>query len=388
MALLDLLGEKRLRTREIFIFLVILTVAAAFGLQVWRTLYNNFAVEIVGLNGLQNGVVQSIREIPGFLALLVIYLLLIIKEHRLAALSVLIMGLGVCLTGLLPRFYGLIFTTLMMSFGFHYFETLNQSLTLQHFDTRTSPLVFGRLRSLGAASNILVGGLVFGLTMVLSFQSIYLLFGLLVALFALYCFKMDPVDKNLIPQRKGIVIRKEYWLYYTLTCLAGARRQVFVAFAVFLLVKNFELSVRIITVLFVVNNVVNYFLSPIIGRAINRFGERKLLSLEYFSLIFIFLTYAFTNSALVAAIMYILDHIFFNFGIAIRTYFQKIGRKEDIAPSMAVGFTINHIAAVVIPTIGGWLWLLDHKIPFIAGAVLSLVSLVFTQFIKVKATRP
>jgi len=381
------MGEKKLRTQEIYIFLVILTVATAFGLQVWRTLYNNYAAEVVGLNGLQNGVVQSIREIPGFLALLVIYLLLIINEHRLAALSVLIMGLGICLTGLLPSFYGLIFTTLMMSFGFHYFETLNQSLTLQHFDTHTSPLVFGRLRSLGAASNILVGGLVFGLTAVLPFQSIYIIFGLLVVMFALYCFKMDPVDKTLPPQSKGIVVRKEYWLFYMLTCLAGARRQVFMAFAVFLLVKNFEYTVRIVTILFVINNVVNYFLSPIIGKAINRFGERKVLSLEYFSLIFIFLTYAFTSSALVAGIMYIMDHIFFNFGIAIRTYFQKISRKQDIAPSMAVGFTINHVAAVVIPTIGGWLWMVDHKIPFIAGAVLSLFSLVLTQFIKVKAAQ-
>ncbi|NQU63700.1 MAG: MFS transporter [SAR324 cluster bacterium] len=387
MSLLDLMGEKKLRTQEIYIFLVILTVATAFGLQVWRTLYNNYAAEVVGLNGLQNGVVQSIREIPGFLALLVIYLLLIINEHRLAALSVLIMGLGICLTGLLPSFYGLIFTTLMMSFGFHYFETLNQSLTLQHFDTHTSPLVFGRLRSLGAASNILVGGLVFGLTAVLPFQSIYIIFGLLVVMFALYCFKMDPVDKTLPPQSKGIVVRKEYWLFYMLTCLAGARRQVFMAFAVFLLVKNFEYTVRIVTILFVINNVVNYFLSPIIGKAINRFGERKVLSLEYFSLIFIFLTYAFTSSALVAGIMYIMDHIFFNFGIAIRTYFQKISRKQDIAPSMAVGFTINHVAAVVIPTIGGWLWMVDHKIPFIAGAVLSLFSLVLTQFIKVKAAQ-
>ncbi len=388
MKVLNLLGEESFRTKKIFIFLVILTVSATFGLQVWRMLYNNFAVEVVGLNGFENGVVQSIREIPGFLALLVIYLLLIIKEHRLAALSVLIMGLGVCLTGLLPNFFGLIFTTLLMSFGFHYFETLNQSLTLQHFDTRTSPLVFGRLRSLGSASNILVGGLVFGLTVVLSFQYIFILFGLLVSMVALYCFKMDPVDKNITPQKKGLILKKEYWLFYTLTCLAGARRQVFVAFAVFLLVKNFEYSVRIIAILFVVNNVVNYFLSPIIGKAINRYGERRILSLEYFSLIFIFLTYAFTNSALVVGIMYILDHIFFNFSIAIRTYFQKICKKEDIAPSMAVGFTINHIVAVVIPTIGGWLWLVDHKIPFIAGAVISIVSLGFTQFINVRETQP
>ena len=179
-----------------------------------------------------------------------------------------------------------------------------------------------------------------------------------------------------------MVLKKNYWLYYTLTFLAGARRQVFVAFAVFLLVKNFGFSIRTITLLFLINNVINYFLSPLIGKAIVRFGERKVLSLEYISLIFIFLAYAFSENAVVVGCMYVLDHVFYNFGISIRTYFQKIGDQKDIAPTMAVGFTINHIAAVVLPVLGGWLWLLDYKIPFIAGAFLAALSLFFSQFIR------
>ena len=83
-----------------------------------------------------------------------------------------------------------------------------------------------------------------------------------------------------------------------------------------------------------------------------RFGERKVLSLEYSSLIFIFLAYAAVGSKTLVAFLYILDHIFFNFSIAIRTYFQKIGDPRDIASSMAVGFTINHVAAVFLPAIG------------------------------------
>ena len=375
-------GEKEIRSRKIFIFLLLLTVATAFGFQAWRTIYNNFAVEVVGLNGLQNGAVQSLREVPGFLALLVIYILLIIKEHRMAALSVAVMGAGISLTGLLPTFYGLLFTTLLLSFGFHYFETLNQSLTLQHFDVKTAPLVFGRLRSLGSASNLVVGGLVFVLVGALSYRNILLMFGLTVVVVALICLFMDPTDPRLPLQKKGMVLKRRYGLFYALTFLAGARRQVFVAFAVFLLVKNFEFSVQTITVLFVLNNLINYFLSPLIGRAINRFGERKVLSLEYFSLIFIFITYAYTGSAIVVGAMYVLDHIFFNFSMAIRTYFQKIGAAGDIAPTMAVGFTINHTAAVIIPVAGGWLWMMDYKIPFFVGAGLSLLSLALTQLIR------
>ena len=80
--------------------------------------------------------------------------------------------------------------------------------------------------------------------------------------------------------------------------------------------------------------------------------------------------------------LYILDHIFFNFAIAIRTYFQKVGDPRDIAPSMAVGFTINHIAAVFFPAVGGLLWVVDYRIPFIGGATMAVISLRAVQKIK------
>lgn len=180
-----------------------------------------------------------------------------------------------------------------------------------------------------------------------------------------------------------MILRKQYSLYYFLTFMAGARRQIFTAFAVFLLVKKFHFTVQEITLLFVTNNLINYFLSPFIGKCIIRFGERKVLSLEYFSLIFIFLAYASADSKLVVGLLYILDHIFFNFAIAIRTYFQKIGDPKDIAPTMAVGFTINHIAAVIFPAIGGLLWMIDYRIPFICGAAMSMISLIAVQQIRV-----
>ena len=189
-----------------------------------------------------------------------------------------------------------------------------------------------------------------------------------------------------MPQHKNMVFRKKYWLYYFLTFMAGARRQIFMAFAVFLLVKKFQFSVQGVAALFVINNLVNYFLSPAIGKSIIRFGERKVLTLEYFSLIFIFLAYATVESKVVVAFLYILDHIFFNFAMAIRTYFQKVGDPRDIAPSMAVGFTINHIAAVFLPALGGLLWMVDYRIPFFAGAFMALVSLMAVQRIRVPGT--
>jgi len=221
---------------------------------------------------------------------------------------------------------------------------------------------------------------------VLDFATMYMIIGGLIAAVALWGFSRKPTGVGMISQRKRMIFRRRYWLYYFLTFMAGARRQIFMAFAVLLLVQKFNYSVQAVTALFVVNNSVNFFLSPLIGRAIIRFGERRVLSLEYASLIVVFLAYAATDSKWAAGGLYILDHIFFNFSMAINTFFQKMGDPRDVAPSMAVGFTINHIAAVFLPAIGGYLWIIDYRIPFIAGAAMALISLIAVQQIRTSLT--
>ncbi len=360
-------------------YLMVLSVASIVGLQTWLILFNNFAVEMAGLDGKQVGVIQSVREIPGFLALLAVYVMLLIREHRLAAFSIVLLGVGTALAGFYPSYVGLLLTTTIMSFGFHYYETVNQSLTLQYFDRNTSPLVFGRLRSLAAASSIVAGLIIFLFGTRFGYTAIYCFMGGLVIAAGLWALLQDPTHKNLVPQHRKMIFRRRYFLFYFLTFMAGARRQIFIAFSVFLMVKIFSFSVREVTVLFILNNVVNYFLSPLIGKAIVRFGERRVLSVEYAGLILVFLVYAFTQSKVIVTVMYILDHVLFNFAIAIRTYFQKVGDPRDIAPSMAVGFTINHIAAVVLPVLGGLAWMVDYRIPFVVGAIFSAISLIAVQ---------
>jgi len=376
---------QEVKRQPMYRFLMVLTISSTVGLQAWRTLFNNFSVEVAGLDGSHIGIIQSVREVPGLLTLLVIFALFVIREHRLSALSILVLGLGVAVTGLFPSFMGLLLTTLVMSIGFHYYETTNQSLSLQYFDQSKSPWVLGKMRSFASAANIAVGMLIYGLAAVLNYRQIYFLIGSLIVAAGIWGFRQDPIDGDACPQRKKMVLRKKYWLFYFLTFMGGARRQIFIAFAVFLMVKKFQYSIQEVTSLFVINNVINYFLSPLIGKSIIRFGERKVLSLEYGSLIFIFLAYAVVQSKIVLAILYILDHIFFNFAIAIRTYFQKVGDPQDIAPSMAMGFTINHIAAVFLPAVGGLLWMVDYRIPFVAGAAMSMISLVAVQMIRVKS---
>ncbi|MFZ5426496.1 MAG: MFS transporter [Thermodesulfobacteriota bacterium] len=368
--------------RRMYIFLLVTAVASQIGMQGWVTLINNFGVDAAGLGAFQMGLVQSVREVPGFLSLLVIYVLLVMTEHRAAALSVLLLGLGVALTGLGPSFWGIVFTTLLMSTGFHYFETLNQSLSLQYFNLETAPVVLGRLRAASALANIGVGVAIFLLASRVSFQGLFLLIGGAVAALGLWALAQDPSDKSLPPQHKRMILRRRYWLYYALTFLSGARRQIFMVFAAFLLVKKFDYSLTAMSALFVVNNLIAWMANPVIGRMINRFGERFLLSLEYATVILVFLVYAFTDSHLVAGAVFIVDQLAFNFAVCIRTYLQKIADKPDIAPSSAVGFTINHIAAVFIPALGGFMWTYDYRIPFLAGAVMGAMSLVLAQFVR------
>ena len=378
-----MLETESIKRNPMFWYLVVLTISSTAGLQTWTTLFNNFAVDVAGLQGNHVGMIQSIREIPGFLALLAVYVMLVIREHRLSAISILILGAGLAATGFFPTFAGIAITTLISSFGFHYYETTNMSLTLQYFKKEESPWVFGKLTSLAAATSIGIGLLIWGMTSFLDFTQVYLVVGVLIGIAGLWALlTRDPSDINIIPQRKQMVLRKKYWLFYFLTFMAGARRQVFIAFSVLLLVQKFQYTVQEVTILFIINNTINYFLSPLVGKSIIRFGERKVLSLEYFSVIFLFTAYATTDSKLLVAFIYILDQIFFTFAIAIRTYFQKVGDPRDIAPSMAMGFTINHLAAVFLPAIGGLLWVIDYRITFFAGAAMGVVSLLAVQKIK------
>lgn len=374
--------------KPMFRFLAVLTAASMVGLQGYAILINNFAVEAVHLEGKHIGIIQSVREIPGFLALTAVYVMMVVREHRLSAFSIALLGIGVGMTGFFPSFAGVALTSLVMSFGFHYYETTNQSLTLQYFSTHLSPLVMGKLRSLAAISSIAAAGAIWLMGGFLEFRGMFLVVGGVVFCLGIWALFQDPTHESIPPQRLRMFLKRRYWLYYALTFMSGARRQIFMVFSIFLLVKLFHFSVREMTILFIVNNAINWFVNPLIGRAINAFGERLLCSIEYIGVVAIFLTYAYASSKGMVAAMYIIDSILFNFAVAIRTYFQKIADHEDIAPTTAVGFTINHIAAVFLPALGGYLWMIDYRIPFIGGAALGMVSLILAQFIRLPSPRP
>jgi predicted MFS family arabinose efflux permease len=381
---MDAPSQPAWRRPEILLLLMAAGVPLSFA--TWQALLNNFAIERAAFTGAEIGMLQSLREVPGFLAFGVVFVLLVMREQTLALVSLALLGLGTALTGFFPTVVGLYCTTVLMSLGFHYYETVQSSLALQWIDKAKAPETFGRLIAVGAFTGLVAYGLVW-----LAFEffdigyvATYLVAGGLTLAIALAAWALFPRYPEPVVQHRRLLLRGRYWLYYGLTFLSGARRQIFMVFAGFLLVEKFGFGVDDIALLFLLNGAINVFLAPQVGRLIARWGERRALLFEYIGLIGVFVSYAFVESGAFAAVLYVVDHLFFALAIAIKTYFQKIADPRDIASTAAVGFTINHIAAVVIPALFGIVWLTSPAAVFLAGAGLAAGSAVLASLVPAK----
>jgi hypothetical protein len=375
--------------RSPMMLLILMSIAMPVAFNAWSALLNNFVVERAAFTGVEIGILQSLREVPGFLAFTTVFVLLVLREQTFAVLSLALLGLGVAATGFFPSEYGLYFTTVVMSIGFHYFEVAKQSLSLQWLSKAEAPAVLGKLIAVGSITSLIVYSVLWVLLEVFALDYVwnFVLAGGVCAALAVVMWLGFPHFPAKTAQHKSLILRKRYWLYYVLTFLSGARRQIFVVFAAFLMVEKFGYSASQVTLLFLINYVFNWFFAERIGRLIIRFGERIALTFEYLGLIFVFVAYGLVENATLAAALYVLDHMFFAMAIAISTYFQKIADPKDMASSAGVSFTISHIAAIVIPAALGLVWVWSTALVFYCGAVFALLSLVATQFIP-KDPRP
>ena len=363
--------------------LILMSIAMPVAFNAWSAMLNNFVVERAAFTGVEIGILQSLREIPGFLSFTLIFVLLIIKEQAFAVFALALLGLGVSMTGFFPTVYGLYFTTILMSTGFHYFEAVKQSLSLQWLSKEEAPKVLGRLIAVGSLTSLLVYGSLWALLEIFKMPYLvnFVIAGSICIFLAIVMFVGFPIFPSKTKQNQNLVLRKRYWLYYLLTFFSGARRQIFVVFAAFLMVEKFGYSASQVTLLFLINYAFNWVFAERIGELIGRFGERRALTFEYIGLIIVFIAYGLVQNATFAAFLYILDHMFFAMAIAISTYFQKIADPSDMASSAGVSFTINHIAAVIIPAALGVVWIWSHTLVFFIGALFALLSLISAQFI-------
>lgn len=361
--------------------LILMSVAMPVAFSTWNALLNNFVVERAGFTGVEIGILQSLREVPGFLAFTTVFVLLILKEQTFAVIALALLGIGVALAGIFPTPLALYCTTVLMSIGFHYFEVLKQSLALQWFRKEETPQALGKLISVGAITSLVVYAVLWCLLELFSIDYVWIFMigggaccGL--AIFMWLAFPNFAVEHE---QTTKLVLRKRYWLYYALKFLSGARRQIFIVFAAFLMVEKFGYSASQVALLFLVNYAFNWLFAEKIGGLIGRIGERRALTFEYVGLIIVFTAYAFVENPYFGAALYVIDHMFYALAIAMNTYFQKIASPEDIASSAGVSFTINHIAAVVVPAALGLVWIISPSVVFIIGAGIAVCSLLLSQ---------
>lgn len=353
-----------------------MSISMVFSFSAWMSLLNNYVIEVASFDGSQIGILQSLREIPGFLAFTVVLVIIFIAQQKLAYLSMITLGLGVFLTGFYPSATGLYITTIIMSTGFHYLETLNQSLSLQWLDKQKAPIILGKLSAVKSFASIIAFIIIFVMMKFYSveYKYIYAFFGLSTSFVGILAWIGFEHFKDDVVQEKRLVLKKEYWLFYLLTFFAGARRQIFVVFAGFLLVEKFGVDIHNMIILLFVNAILNMYFAPKIGRFISRMGESITLRIEYIGLVLVFISYAFVENIYFAFFLYIIDHLLFSMAIALNTYFQKIADPKDISTANAVSFTINHIAAVFLPFLLGMVWLYSSSLVFMIGAGIGFLS--------------
>ena len=367
--------------------LFLMAAAMPLAFATWSALLNNFVIERANFTGVEIGWLHTVREIPGFLAVGVIAVIMFMREQVLGLVALAMLGAASAVTAWFPSFGGILVVTMISSIGFHYYETVNQSLQLQWLPKDQAPQILGWIVAVGSAASLVSYGLLVATWDLfnLSYNTVYLVSGGACVAIAIYCMIAFPQFESPDPQVKKIVLRRRYWLYYALQFMSGARRQIFVVFAAFMMVEKFGFEVHEVTALFLINFVANMLFAPVMGRAVGHFGERNALVFEYVGLICVFMAYGgiyfFGWGVVLAGALYIVDHLFFALAFALKTYFQKIADPKDIAPTAAVAFTISHIAAVFLPVLLGYLWVTSPAGVFVLAALMAALSLILALMI-------
>lgn len=374
------------RNRGLFVYLIVSSFLLNFGHRVWQAMFNNYAVEKLGVGPEAIGWIQSVRELPGLMAFLLAFLALALSELRIMALSLVVLGLGLVFTGQATTIPILLVATIVMSFGFHFFEPCSSGVVLMSIEREESPKVLGQLRSLGAVAALAATGVVYLLVDRLGYRALFLIVGIVVAVGGAILFTRGRGEHGLPPKRR-VRLRKRYWLFYALAFLMGSRRHIFTTFAPFLLVLTYGVSVQTMSILFLVNALVNTYVYQKVGKLVPRFGERTILTVAFALLIPVFLGYAYVSVLPILFVLFVIDNMLFGFNLGLTTYLQKIAiTPEELTSNLSAQTTINHVSAVIIPVVGGTIWaLLGSQATFLIGVAVAAISLVLTQLIRVPA---
>jgi MFS family permease len=395
------LTDKELRRGFIVLVLTAFSVSLSMGVQ--QSISPSFFRETIGMDGAQNGYLVAFRELPGFLLAFVAALLLRLGMARATGLALLIMGIGYASFSLGYTFTAIVLSSVIGSIGFHSWLQMQYALGLSLAKQGEEGSVLGRVSSIGFSGRML--GMV-GVLIVLQvvgyfagakeewqstvFRALFIVGGVsaVVGGFAILRFPAPPNERAIARAAPKITLRREYWLYYLLSFLDGCRMEIYFAFAPFVLVEEFGVSATAITTLLICAGLINWRTAGWIGRLIDRHGEKRMLTINYCGHFVVFLGFALAQNVWLLYAFYLGYNFLFTFSIGTTTYLRKIARKDDIAPSLAMGVSWAHVAAVGVPILGAALWTqLGYQFPFLFGTSFVLLSIWFTQKIDVARQR-
>ncbi len=369
----------------------LLTFLFSFGFAVYGGVFQNFLKDVLNADALQLGQLESYREIPGLLAALTAGTLVALAETRIAGLGLIITGIGIALSGRAHSFPPLIVITVFWSIGFHLWATMQSAITLTLSRGLHGGKNLGRMSAVGAGATLSALGFAWVMSFTLKhnqYQPFFIIGGSCISVSGLICLSLSQHASG-TGARASIIFRKEYGLYYLLTFLEGCRRQIFSIFASFALILVYHVPLNKMLLLQLVNSVLITITAPAIGKLVDKKGERGPLTFYSIGLIVVFLGYATTHTVNALYALFLIDNVLFSFGVGFTTYLNRIARPGELTPSLSMGVTMSHIAAVTVPVGGAWLWLhyKNYQVPFWVGVFFACVSLIANHWLP-KDPRP
>jgi len=361
--------------------------ALGLGFGIYNATFFNFITEFIKIEPQQLGWLEATRELPGFLCFVIAAMTIRIAEPLLSAFAFLMMAIGMSCISLVHTVPTLMLWSFVWSVGIHTWMPLSSSITMHLAVDHEKGKRLGQTTGCWSLGTVIGMAAVLLVNHGLSYQAWFLIGG---GCYGLASYAMAHVRRDIgHPEKPRFVWKKRYRLYYALTFLEGCRKQVFFTFALYALTKVYNTHLRVVALLMLVNGLVNMFGAPVVGRVIDRIGERKILLTSYTALILVFLGYAEIKRAHILYVMYCLDNLFYLSTICLTTFLQKVAQPEDLMPTLSMGVTMNHVAAVLVPLIGGYLWAsLGCAVTFKGGAVVVATSLVLaTKVGKKRSTR-
>jgi MFS family permease len=346
----------------------------SFGMAAQNAVGNNFQVETLGMTAADRGIMEGGRELPGLLMVFISALAVSAPLPALAAGMIGMMGLQYLGFAFVTDIWQLIGLVMFGSIGFHMWMPLSRELSLSLADKSHSGRVLGFMAGMGSAGALLGMVVVFLFAPSLGYRTMFLWSAIGLAIAATLVSRVTSPRPAGQERRKRFVLRREYTFYYLLNFLEGSARQIWGSFAMFTLVRHFGINVRTVTAMLILNSLLTTFMNPRIGAWIDRWGERKALVVGYAGLIVVFSTYAMSTQAWQAIAIYFAYSTMMAFNMAVPSYLHKIARPGELAPSLAMGVTAEHLAGVAIPVIGGLLWVAyGYRLAFLVGTAVTVL---------------